>query len=156
MWTHNTLWLIIPASTLHIYHNNTNNNKTFIKVEPGNNRLSTTVTSCIRCLIAVFLYSQSCYKYRLHYRIAGNFRGRKPSRIGRFLRRKLARIAHFCRSKGRHASKFRGENFANSHKTAKFAKLFSLEIFPLYAVSLLLFPQSCSLYTLYFAGGIET
>ena len=53
----------------------------------------------------------------------------------RFSRRKLSWIARLCRTKGRHALKFRGENFrANSHKTAKFAKVFSLESFPLYGI----------------------
>ena len=30
--------------------------------------------------------------------------------------------------------KFHGETFANSHKTVKFAKVFSIESFPLYSI----------------------
>ena len=48
--------------------------------------------------------------------------------------RKLLRIALFCRAKGCHTPKFRGEKtFANSHKTAKFAK-FSLSKVSRYTV----------------------
>ena len=48
--------------------------------------------------------------------------------------RKLLRIALFCRAKGCHTPKFRGEKtFANSHKTAKFAK-FSLSKVSCYMV----------------------
>ena len=55
------------------------------------------------------------------YHIVGNFRGRK-----------LSRIARFCCAKGRHTPNFTEKTFAYSHKTAKFAKVFSLESFPLY------------------------
>ena len=50
----------------------------------------------------------------------------------RFLRRKLSRTARFCRAKGCHAPNFAEKTFVCSHKTAKFAKVFSLESFPLY------------------------
>ena len=50
------------------------------------------------------------------YRIAGNFRGRKLSRIARL----------YC------AKNATPPNFTNSHKTANFTKVFSLESFPLY------------------------
>ena len=68
------------------------------------------------------------------YRIAGNFRGRKLSRIGgnSIFAEKLLRIARFCSAKGRHAPNFAEKTFAYSHKTVKFAKVFSLESFPLY------------------------
>ena len=68
------------------------------------------------------------------YRIAGNFRGRKLSRIGEnmIFAEKLSRIAHFCHAEGRHVPNFAEKTFACSHKTAKFAKVFSLECFPLY------------------------
>ena len=52
----------------------------------------------------------------------------------RFSRRKLSRIARFCRAKGRHAPNFAEKTFAYSHKTAKFAKVFSLESFLLYGI----------------------
>ena len=55
------------------------------------------------------------------YRTAGNFRGRK-----------LSRIARFCRTKGCHDPNFTKKTFVYSHKTAKFAKVFSFESFPLY------------------------
>ena len=56
------------------------------------------------------------------YCIAGNFRGRK-----------LLRIASFYRAKGHHNPKFsRKKPFASIHKTASFAKVFSLKSFPLY------------------------
>ena len=65
------------------------------------------------------------------YRIAGNFRGRKLSRIGetRFSWRKLSRIARFCCAKGSHAPNFTDKTFEYSHKSSKFMKVFSLESF---------------------------
>ena len=56
-----------------------------------------------------------------------------------FSGRKLLLIACFCRAKGRHAPNFTEKTFMNSHKTAKFAQVFSLESFPLYSTS----AQSC-------------
>ena len=55
----------------------------------------------------------------IKYRIAGNFRGRKLSRIGR-------------------KSEFRGENFRGSLKIAKFVNVFSLESFPLNGTAIIL------------------
>ena len=52
----------------------------------------------------------------------------------RFSRRKISWIARFCCAKGHHNSKFRRETFANSHKTAKFAKVFYHKTFPLYGI----------------------
>ena len=49
-----------------------------------------------------------------------------------FSRRKLSRIARFYHAKGRHAPNFEEKTFVYSHKTTKFAKVFSLESFPLY------------------------
>ena len=51
----------------------------------------------------------------------------------RFSRRKLSWIACLCRAKECHAPNFTEKTFANSHKTTKFAKVFSLESFPLYS-----------------------
>ena len=60
------------------------------------------------------------------YRIPGNSRGRK-----------LSRIAPFYRAKGHHSPpppNFTEKTFTNSHKNAKFVKVFSLEIFSLYGM----------------------
>ena len=64
-----------------------------------------------------------CMRYPMSYmyRIVGNFRGRK-----------LLQIARFCRAEGRHTPNFTEKTFAYSHKTVKFANVFSLESFPLY------------------------
>ena len=50
----------------------------------------------------------------------------------KFLRRKLSRIVTFAALKDATPSNFAEKTFANSYKTAKFAKVFSLESFPLY------------------------
>ena len=57
----------------------------------------------------------------------------------RFSQKKLSRIAAFAAQKDAMPPNFAEKTFANSHKTAKFTKLFSLESFPLYGI---LF-QSC-------------
>ena len=44
---------------------------------------------------------------------------------------KLSQIAHFWCTEGRHTPNFAEKTFAYSRKTIKFAKVFSLEIFPL-------------------------
>ena len=51
-----------------------------------------------------------------------------------FSQRKRSRIAPFSCANGCHAPKFREITFTNSHKTTKFAKVFSLESFPLYGM----------------------
>ena len=69
------------------------------------------------------------------YRIAGNFRGRKLSRIGEksnFRRENFCGLLAFATPKNATPLKFHEKTFANSHKTAKFTKVFSLESFPLY------------------------
>ena len=48
---------------------------------------------------------------------------------------KTSRIARFCHAKRHHASNCAEKTFVYSHKTAKFAKVFSLKSFPLYAIS---------------------
>ena len=50
--------------------------------------------------------------------------------------RKLLRIVPFCWANGRHAPKYRRENFTNSHKTVKFAQVFFLEGFQLYGANM--------------------
>ena len=47
---------------------------------------------------------------------------------------KTLRVAHFCQTRRRHALNFAAKTFMYSHKTAKFAKVFSLESFPLYGI----------------------
>ena len=75
------------------------------------------------------MQSVTSRKQQTKYRIAENFR--ELVKI-RFSRRKLSRIAHFSSAKGRYAPNFAEKTFAYSRKTAKFAKVFSLESFPLY------------------------
>ena len=48
------------------------------------------------------------------------------------LHRKLLRIARFCCAKGHYAPNFVEKTFTDSHKTVKFAEVFSLKSFPLY------------------------
>ena len=67
--------------------------------------------------------------------MAGNFRGRKLSQIGKkydFCGENFHRLLACAVLKDPTPPKFHGENFMNSHKTAKFAKVFSLKSFPLY------------------------
>ena len=52
----------------------------------------------------------------------------------RFSQTKLLRIVRLCRAKEFHAPNFREKTFANSHKTAKFAKVFSFKSFLLYGI----------------------
>ena len=61
-------------------------------------------------------------QYSVAYRAAENFRGRK-----------LLRIAPV--PKDATPPNFAEKTFVNSHKTAKFVKVFSLEHFPLYGIS---------------------
>ena len=70
------------------------------------------------------------------YRIAGNFQGIKLWQIGEksIFAEKILRIAHFCIAKGATPPNFVEKTFTNSHRTAKFAKVFSLESFPLYGI----------------------
>ena len=56
---------------------------------------------------------------------------------------KLSRIARFCRAKGRHAPNFTEKTFVYSHKTVKFAKVFSLKKF-----STIWYLFSCTQYTI--------
>jgi len=49
-----------------------------------------------------------------------------------FSQRKFSQIARFCHTKECHVPNFAEKTFANSYKTAKFAKVFSLKGFLLY------------------------
>ena len=72
---------------------------------------------------------------RLNYRIAGNFRGRKLSWIGEkydFRGENFHGLLACAAPKDATPPNFTEKTFTNSHKTAKFAKVFSLESFPLY------------------------
>ena len=71
-------------------------------------------------------------------RIAGNFGGRKLSRIGEkydFRGKNFCRLLTFAAPKDTMPPNFAENTFANSHKTARFAKVFSLESFPPYGTS---------------------
>ena len=70
------------------------------------------------------------------YRIAGNFQGRKLSRIGEkynFRGENFHRVLTCAALKDTTPPNFAEKTFVNSHKTAKFAKVFSLESFLLYS-----------------------
>jgi len=72
----------------------------------------------MRHIPSAVLYNMSMY------RIAGNFRGRK-----------LSQIVTFAVPKDTVPPNFVEKTVVNSHKTAKFAKVFSLKSFPLYSIS---------------------
>ena len=79
------------------------------------------------------------YKVReeVSYRIAGNFRGRKLSRIGEkydFRGENFRGLLACVALKDAAPPNFAEKTFANSHKTVKFAKVFFLESFPLYGI----------------------
>ena len=62
-----------------------------------------------------------CFIWEI-YRIEGNFRGRKLSRIGEkydIHGKKLSQINHSCHTKGHHTPKFAEKTFTNSHKTCE-------------------------------------
>ena len=71
-----------------------------------------------------------CTVLQLLYRIAGNFRGRKLSRIGE--KYDFRGLLAFAMPKDTTPPNFVEKTFTDNHKTAKFAKVFSLESFPLY------------------------
>ena len=69
------------------------------------------------------------------YRIAGNFRGRELLRLGEkydIRRENFHRLLTFVAPKDSTPQNFMEKTFTNNHKTPKFAKVFSLENFPLY------------------------
>ena len=77
------------------------------------------------------------------YCITGNFWGRKLLQIGDFCGENFHGLLAFAAPKDATLPNFVEKTFANSHKTAK---VFSLEIFPLYSISLLKdFPLSLHL-----------
>ena len=61
------------------------------------------------------------------YRRAENFRGRNFRGLVKKHNTKLSWIARLSRAKGHHVPNFAEKTFANSHKTVKFAKVFSLK-----------------------------
>ena len=73
-----------------------------------------------------------------NYRLAENFRGRKVSRIGEkynFHGENFCGLLTFAVPKDTTPPNFAEKTFANSHKTTKFAKVFSLESFLLYSIT---------------------
>ena len=70
------------------------------------------------------------------YRIVGNFRGRKLSRIGEntiFAEKTFADCSLLQCQRTPHPN-FAEKTFTFSHETAKFVNVFSLESFPLYGI----------------------
>ena len=70
------------------------------------------------------------------YCIAGSFRGRELSRIGEkydFHGEDSRRLLACATPKDATPPDFAEKTFVNSHKTVKFAKVFSLESFPIYS-----------------------
>ena len=77
---------------------------------------------------------QTTWKHSPHRHCARWLHIYSPTTI---LWRKLSWIAPFCHVNACHIPpKFCGETFANSHKTAKFAKVFSLKSFPPYGITI--------------------
>ena len=79
------------------------------------------------------------------YRITKSFQGRKLSQIREKydFRGDFRGLLPFATPTDAMPPNFTEKTFANSHKTAKFAKVFSLESFPLYGISLLLHVYYC-------------
>ena len=71
----------------------------------------------------------------MNYSIAGNFQGRKLSRIGDFCGENFRGLLACAAPKDTTLPNFAEKTYANSHKTAKFAKVFSFESFPLYDIA---------------------
>ena len=74
--------------------------------------------------------------YSAKYRTAGNFWGRKLSRIGEkhdSRGENFRRLLACAVPKDATPPNFAEKTFVNSHKTAKFAKVFFLKRFPLYS-----------------------
>ena len=51
----------------------------------------------------------------------------------RFAERNISWVARWCRCQKTHTLNFAEKTFANSYKTSKFVKVFSLKSFPLYS-----------------------
>ena len=82
----------------------------------------------------------------VEYHIVGNFQGRKLLRIGEkydFRRENFRGLLVCAAPKDAMPPNFTEKTFANSHKTGKFAKVFSLESFPLYTVVVVRMPSTC-------------
>ena len=86
---------------------------------------------CMGLILQQQLWLQQCMQPK--YRIAENFRGRKLSWIGE--KYDFQRLLAFAAPKyitSPPSLNFTEKTFANSHKTAKFTKVFSLKSSPLY------------------------
>ena len=87
---------------------------------------------CMGLIFQQQLWLQQCMQPK--YRIAENFRGRKLSWIGE--KYDFQRLLAFAAPKditSPSSLNFTEKTFANSHKTAKFTKVFSLKSSPLYS-----------------------
>ena len=73
----------------------------------------------------------------MQYHIAGNFQGRKLSQTGEkdnFHGENFHRVLACAVPKDTTPPNFAEKTFVNSHKTAKFSKVFFLKSFPLYGI----------------------
>ena len=88
--------------------------------------------------ISYYIMISHTYWCVVVYCTAGNFHGRKPSRIGG--KKIIAAITFADCSlvppKDITPPHFMEKAFANSHKTLKFAKVFSFQSFPLYSIGI--------------------
>ena len=75
------------------------------------------------------------------YRMAGNFRGRKIGEKYDFHWENFHWLLTFAAPKAAILPNFTQKTFANTHKTAKFTKVFSLESFLLYGI---MWPYTCT------------
>ena len=73
--------------------------------------------------------------------MAGNFRGRKIGEKYDFRWENFHWLLTFAAPKAAILPNFTQKIFANTHKTAKFTKVFSLESFPLYSI---MWPYTCT------------
>ena len=83
-------------------------------------------------LVHYIVMSPKLNMYSMIYHIDGNFCGRKLSENKIFTEKTFADCSLVLLPKDATAPNFRENFFANSYKTLKSAKVFSLKIFPLY------------------------
>ena len=89
------------------------------------------------CSTVTVTYQYITLKQRKHnYRIAGNFRGRKLLQIGEKFSQKTSADCSLVPPKDAMPPNLAKTTSVNSYKTSNFAKVFSLESFPLYGTSL--------------------
>ena len=79
-----------------------------------------------------YMYHSPVVPLSQYRTIVGNFRGRKFPQIGDFRRENFHGLLTSAARKNSMPQNFAEKN--NSYKTVKFAKLFSLESFPLYGI----------------------